>query len=76
MAQNEIPNDIDLSLSTMGWIVDRFSKSWMERISELKEKIDSSKNNEDDYIYHKLRNEVKKIIVKGEKPDEATFKVN
>jgi len=76
MSENQIPADIDLSLQSIAWLVDRFSKSWAERVSELRGGIRESKTNEDDYIYNELRNEVKRVIVTGEKPDEATFKMH
>ena len=76
VSENVIPDDIWLSADTIGWLVDRFSKSWAERVSDLREGIKTSRSNEDDYIYNELRDEVKRIIVKGERPDEATFRVH
>lgn len=76
MGEDQVPFDIDLSLCSMTWLVDRLAKSWAEIVGDLREKIEESKTQEEDYIYHELRNEVKRLVVRGEKPDEASFKMH
>jgi hypothetical protein len=60
----------------MAWLVDRFTKKWGLEVKDLQDKINSSKPNEDDYIYHEVKDEVERIISKNDEPDEATIEVH
>ena len=76
MRSSNIGRKIDLSLRNMAWMVDRFIKRWNVEIEDLTENIDNSKPNEDDFIYAEVKDEVERIIVKDEDPDEATIIVH
>jgi len=76
MFDQKITQEMVISFHNMAWLVDRFARSWGQRVRRLKEKIDESKPIEDEFIYREVMNQANRVIVKGEEPDEATFKIH
>jgi hypothetical protein len=46
-----------------------------QRVGKLKEGIDKKKRNEIDYIYHEVKDQANRIVVKRERPEEATIDI-
>lgn len=76
MSNRKITRKIDISLRNIAWLVDRFTERWNKEVKDLKEKMEKSRPNEDDYIYREVKDQVERIIVKGEEPDEATIEIH
>lgn len=67
---------MDLSFYYMAWLVERFARSWGQRVRRLKEKIEEERPNEVDYIYHEVKDQADRITIEKEKPDEATIEMH
>lgn len=75
MSYDKIPTQIDTSLKQMSWIVHRIALDWGKLVTETFREIEEQPVIEDDYIYNEVKDQVERIIVKKEKPDEAHIKL-
>lgn len=76
MSERRLSEEMISSFYNMAWLVEGFAKSWGQRIRKLKEKIDQEKSNEVDYIYHEVKDQANRIVVKHERPEEATIEIH
>lgn len=59
----------------MSWLVATFAQEWSEKVKKLKKDINEQKPNEDDYIYKEVKEEIGRLLIKNEEPDEAAIKI-
>lgn len=76
MVEFTLPSQIDVPLKQMAWMVFRVAKEWSEIVSEMRSDVEDQGNNEDDYIYAEVKDQVGRIIRRNEKPDEAYIKIH
>lgn len=75
MASYDYSRKMDLSFYYMAWLVERFARSWGQKARRLREKIEEERPDEVDHIYHEVKDQVDRIIVKHERPEEATIEI-
>lgn len=76
MFRNDISKEMDLSFYYMAWLVERFARSWGQRVRRLREKIERERPNEVDHIYNEVKDQANRIIQENERPDEATIEIH
>jgi len=68
--------EMDLSFYYMAWLVERFARSWGQKVRRLREKIERERPNEVDHIYHEVKDQANRILQENESPEEATIKIH
>jgi len=76
MDQDSFSKEMDLSFYYMSWLVERFARSWGQRVRRLREKIEEERPNEVDHIYNEVKDQGNRIMAKREEPDEATIEIH
>ncbi len=60
----------------MSWTVVRFIQEWSQEVKNLRKRIEEQESDEVDRIYHEVKDEVGRLLVKNESPDEATIRIH
>jgi len=75
MSEDFFSKEMDLSFSHMAWLVDRFVRSWAQRVRRMKEKLANERSDEIDHIYNEVKDQAGRMIVKNERPEEAVIEI-
>lgn len=75
MSERRLSEEMTISFYNMAWLVDRFARSWGQKVRRLKEKIEEERPDEVDHIYNEVKDQANRITIKREEPDEATIEI-
>lgn len=75
MSEDYYSREMNLSFYSMAWLVERFARSWGQKIRRLKENIERERPDEVDHIYNEVKDQANRIMVGREEPDEATIEI-
>jgi len=76
MSYGDISKEMDLSFHNMAWLVERFARSWGQKVRRLREKIEEQREDEEDLIYNEVKDQAGRIILKDGRPEEATIEIH
>lgn len=68
--------EMDLSFYYMAWLVERFARSWGQKVRRLREKIEGQRPDEVDLIYNEVKDQAGRVLSKDESPEEATIEIH